>query len=384
MTSDALAVDSNNERIQVNDYRPNVFLHLAGSTSLLARRAFAYSLIETLHGKEADAISPHRCLDDGVQGYVFDLVPLRIALATSKTALSEGDQHNPHPTPVADGDVNLQSHVALSATSPLTPLLQASLSPLPPTKPRIVNSPRSPHEMLRLIQEVGIDVFDAQWALDIANIGVALDFVFPASLSDTARVGQVRNDKRDLGHNLYQKEYEFDFGSLAGSLRGALSAEADPDHQLVCPCAACSPVRPRSVDQIVHAPSDLKMKTDSEGEPEVGYNPPYTRAYIHHLLRTHEMAAHAWLVMHNLSVLDAFLGGVRRVLGEDPEGFAREVAAFERVYDEGVSDGRGGEGGLFEEARRCWKEVELARGKGRLGREKLKEQYLVTQSDVGL
>jgi hypothetical protein len=51
-----------------NDYRPNILLHLAGSTSIQARRAFSDNLIETLQGKEADAISPLRCLDDGVHG----------------------------------------------------------------------------------------------------------------------------------------------------------------------------------------------------------------------------------------------------------------------------------------------------------------------------
>ena len=379
-SSGAPAVDDN-ETIQVNNYRPNIFLHLAGSTSLQARRAFADSLIEILHGKEADAVKPHRCLDDGVQGYVFDLVPLKTALAASKAVRSQHNS-NPYPTPVADGDDNHQNRATLSDTSALTALLQASLHSLPPTKPRVVDSPRSPHEILRLIRDVGIDVFDARWALDVANVGVALDFVFPAPVPEAVRTGKARNDKMDLGHNLYQKEYEFDFGSLAGSLRGALSAEADTD-QLVCPCAACSPVRPRTVDRLVHAPSD--MENDNASELETCYNPPYTRAYIHHLLHTHEMAAHAWLVMHNLAVLDAFLGGVRRVLKEDADGFAREVSTFEQVYDEGISDGRGGEGGLFAEARRCWQEVEFARGKGRLGREKVKgEEQLVLQSEHGL
>jgi queuine tRNA-ribosyltransferase len=232
---------------------------------------------------------------------------------------------------------------------------------------------------------VGIDVFDAQWALDGANIGVALDFVFPTPVQDTVHDGRIRNGKRNLGHNLYEKEYEFDFGSLAGSMRGALSdRDADVDRP-VCPCAACSPVRPRVRDHIVHAPSDVDIEI--EGEVERDHNPPYTRAYIHHLLHTHEMAAHTWLVMHNLAVLDAFLGGIRQVLREDGEGFAREIARFEAIYDEGILDGEEeGKGSLFWEAKRCWREVDLARGKGRLGREKTKAQLeeLTTKSkDLG-
>jgi Queuine tRNA-ribosyltransferase len=391
ITSDVPAVDANRNTQEVNDYHPNIFLQLAGSTSLPARRAFADSLIEMLHGKEADAIRPLRCLDDGVQGYVFDLVPLRMALAASKAVQSRDDQgHLPNSNPLPDGDANLKGHATLTDTSTLILLLHASLASLPPTKPRIVNSPRSPHEILRLIREVGIDVFDARWALDAANVGVALDFVFPIPVPDTVHMGKMRNGKRDLGHNLYEKEYEFDFESLAGSMRGALSADVQPDvDKPVCTCAACSPVRPHARNRIVHAPSDVV--NDRESQFEGVYNPPYTRAYIHHLLHTHEMAAHTWLMMHNLAVLDAFLGGVRTLLREDRDSFTREVARFEGMYHEGICDGHAGdtedegEGGLFGEARNCWKEVELARGKGRLAREKAKvEQHLETQGDNGL
>lgn len=392
---DEPAVDANDN---TNDYHPNIFIQLVGSTSLPARRAFADSLIETLDDNEADALRPLHSLDDGVHGYVFDLVPLRGALSASNAVRSRDKQENEHqlptsnslplPIPAANGDANLDNDTASTGTSNLIPLLQASLFRLPPAKPRIVNSSHSPHEMLRLIRDVGIDIFDARWALDAANIGVGLDFVFPAlPIPHTAHVpvGNVRNGKRDLGHNFYDEKYEFDFGCLAGSMRGAALAlevdvEADVDRP-VCPCAACSPVRPRAKDRLVHDLSGVEDDTNTEnenelegeGEGEAWYNPPYTRAYIHHLLHTHEMVAHAWLVMHNLTVLDAFLGGVRRVLKEEGrEGFVREMERFEGVYDEGMCGGP--EEGLFEEARRCWREVELVRGKGRLRRERAKKE----------
>jgi hypothetical protein len=396
ITTDTLFLSSTISAVSVMqqppDYRPNIFVHLAGCTSLPARRAFSDSLIETLHGKEAEMVKPLRCLDDGVDGYVFDLVPLRIPPASVKPIRSEDGQKaakqppnsNPNPIPPIDGDPNSEDHAILMRTS-TSSLLQASLSSLPPTKPRLVNSACSPHEILRLIRDVGVDVFDAQWALNAANIGVALDFVFPAPVRyTTVRDGRIRNSRKNLGHNLYDKAYEFDFGSLAESMRGALSDRAADVDRPVCPCAACSPVRPRVRYHIVHAPSDVVMEME---EVETDYNPPYTRAYIHHLLHTHEMAAHTWLVMHNLAVLDTFLGSVRQVLRQKIEGFEGEVARFEGIYDEGTFDEEGeGKGSLFWEAKKCWREVDLARGKGRLGREKakMKSDELATASkDLG-
>ncbi|KAG6379614.1 hypothetical protein JVT61DRAFT_10123 [Boletus reticuloceps] len=55
----------------------NVLVHMAGGTSLPAREAFAHGLRDRLHGPEADAVKPLRCLDDGITGYVFDLAVLR-------------------------------------------------------------------------------------------------------------------------------------------------------------------------------------------------------------------------------------------------------------------------------------------------------------------
>jgi len=60
---------------------------------------------------------------------------------------------------------------------------------------------------------------------------------------------------------------------------------------------------------------------------------PYTRAYVHHLLHTHEMSAHTLLALHNLAVLDTFFAGVRRVLSEQPERFSEEITRFGKTYD---------------------------------------------------
>ena len=78
------------------------------------------------------------------------------------------------------------------------------------------------------------------------------------------------------------------------------------------------------------------------------------------------MSAHTLLVMHNLHVLDVFFAGVRSTLeGNDAENFSRQVDWFSELYDEDMV--------LWEEAEKIWLEVEHARGKGRLAREKEKQ-----------
>ena len=101
---------------------------MAGGTSIPARKAFAENLLEKLHGREAEAIKPFEKLDDGVVGYSFDLVPLRQSLNA---------QHQ-------------EAHFLTSShTDHLIPLLESSLSMLPITKIRLINSTKSPHEILK-------------------------------------------------------------------------------------------------------------------------------------------------------------------------------------------------------------------------------------------
>ncbi|KAJ6558577.1 tRNA-guanine(15) transglycosylase-like protein [Mycena vulgaris] len=286
----------------------NVLVHMAGGISTPARRAFAESLFETLHGREAEAVRPHTCLDHGVTGYIFDLLPLRRAMDAS-------------PDPV---------HAPVHRADETVELLKASLTPAPPAKLRIVNSAASPHEILRLVRSVGVDVFDAKWAQDAAHVGVALDFVFPV---------QNTGKQRDLGHNLYRTQYAHDFAPFAQSAPG-------------CPCGACAPVAPQTA---------LALSVLDAHTPAAAPVPAYTRAYVHHLLHTHEMSAYALLVMHNLAVLDAFFAGVRGVL-ERGEDFGAQVDCFLAEHDETLA--------VVAEARAMWKDVDVARGKGRLARER--------------
>jgi hypothetical protein len=319
----------------------HLLVHMAGDSNIPARRAFSEGLLETLHGKEAEAVAPLQRLDDGVAGYVFDLAPLRRSLLKTSTSASPAI-----PTTL----------------DPLLPILQASLDSLPPHKLRLVNTTVTPHEILHLMQHVGIDLFDAHWAQSAADMGIALDFVFPVLPIGDTGPGRRVGGKWDLGHNLYEHRYADDFGRLAEGLLDGRASDASRDRDRpICMCLGCSPaVR---TTQISHSSVDTTEATATNHRL-----PPYSRAYLHHLLQTHEMSAHSILVAHNLTVVDQFFAGARALLSsttlEDLQKFAEEIEKFAGTYDDSQV--------LFEEAEMCWKEVDLARGKGRLAREKAK------------
>ena len=364
----------------------NVFVHMAGGTSLPAREAFAHGLRETLHGPDADAVKPLRCLDEGFTGYTFDLVVLRGIKPSPNTSqhqslpdgflrldcpemLQRPEPIVEVPTPSTTGGVNLTASSVLSVAEPSVPpdlvsLLKASLGELSEQKPRLVTGVRSPHEMLRLIRDVGVDLFDVGWVTTAANLGIALDFVFPVPVSGIVGTRQA------LGHNLYGHIYAHQFGRLADTFVGAEeSVDGVATQRAVCPCIACSPRSPSS--PILHSAVDQQSYATTDGGAIVRYEKPYSRAYIHHLLHTHEMSAHTLLVAHNLAVISAFLAGVRQVWVETEDErrsvqFAVEVERFIRAYDES--------GELFTAAKNDWEYVDRARGKGRLARERVKQE----------
>lgn len=317
---------------------------MAGGTSPAARQAFSQSLLEPLFDKEAEAIKPLNSLDEGVAGYTFDLAPLHKSLSADPLPHDGGTTKNSF----MDATDLFSTPPNPSATAQILSLIRTSLGPLPATKPRIVHSTGSPHEILALIRDVGVDLFDAHWAQRAADVGVALDFVFPAPVTATV-------PPREIGHNLYDKRYSHDFSPFADALRSCSAAKQD-DTRPPCLCMACSPSRP----------SEALKHSSVDEAPQLHTAVPYTRAYVHHLLHTHEMSAHTLLALHNLAVLDMFFAGVRRVLSERPEQFSQEITRFEQTYD--------GKLGVFAESRKDWNEVTLARGKGRLVREKEKQK----------
>ncbi|KAH7907639.1 tRNA-guanine(15) transglycosylase-like protein [Hygrophoropsis aurantiaca] len=404
----------------------NVFVQMAGGSSAPAREVFARGLVERLDGREADALKPFQCLDDGVAGYAFDLAPLRAS--SSKATGADID---------ADTSVRESSPLPINAPSPpaISSLLRSSLTCLPSAKPRLVTGASSPHQVLELIRDVGMDVFDSCWAVDAASAGIALDFIFPVPASGqgvddvnnlsgaeervndgmSAGDGRIReNGKRDLGHNLYDVRYTRDFGRLARCFAAASEIDINIDKATathspsssspppICPCIACSP--PPSLSHILHSTLDTQSYVPGAegilGRPQGGNDSdsglhsqrciqaPFSRAYLHHLLHTHEMSAHALLVAHNLSVLDAFFAGIRRTVVREQSfldvqesasaivqgtgtrsdigcRFEEEVVRFGQAYDGSMM--------LFEEAKGAWSDVDKARGKGRLAREKEKE-----------
>ncbi|KAG6901693.1 hypothetical protein C0995_009074 [Termitomyces sp. Mi166 len=136
-------------------------------------------------------------------------------------------------------------------------------------------------------------LLDARWAIDAASCGVALDFVFPVP-EDRDSVNSKK--KKEIGHNLYDTIYRLDFSSLSDS-------------------------QPAS-HRIVHGPFEVSPASSTP------HNPPYTRAYLHHLLHTHKMSVHFLLVPHNLAVVFSLLNTMRGVLFS-PSPFVDQVQSFE-------------------------------------------------------
>lgn len=323
---------------------PNIIVHMVGGIDDVARDDFATGLMEALQGADARELKPLglETLEEGVSGFSFDLVPLK------KELLLTG----------ADKDTTTQA---------LTDLVQISLKALPQGKPRLLTGANSPHEILSFVR-IGIDVFDAHFAQRAADWGIALDFRFPAPDR------REESTKRDIGVNLYDEKYATDFGRLAENFTGQAS-QHDDNALPTCPCIACSPQF--SSSPLLHSSLDAPCH-----EPSIGFAPPFTRAYLHHLLHTHEMSAHAMLAAHNLSVLSTFFTDVRKSVQSlndgDATAFEHEVQRFYESYI--IPDVQEG---LFERAKGQWEDVNLARGKGRLAREKAaKENAVVAENGM--
>ncbi|KZT59271.1 tRNA-guanine transglycosylase [Calocera cornea HHB12733] len=325
----------------------NVLVSLLGGTSPIARRTFSESLLGPLEegGISSGTRQPALVrLDDNVTGYVLEMAPLRMESAVDPTDV--------HATRLRTGE---PVHM-------ISALLQASLSALPMEKPRLVHSAMSPLEMLHLIESCGVDLFDSYWAQTAADWGIALDFVFPLPMERSSTTKQRPSGRRDIGHNLYEAFYAYDFRSLLG-------AGTEHGSDTGCVCLACSPSFPKPIHH-----GSLEQD-DAENPDETAT--AFTRSYIHHLLHTHEMSAHALLASHNIIVLQEFFAGIRTVLKDRPERFAAEMSRFENEYD--------GDMRIMEEARRDWGAVDLARGKGRLARERRAEAGAIgTAGDVVL
>ena len=170
-----------------------------------------------------------------------------------------------------------------------------------------------------------------------------------------------------MAHNLYDVKYAMDGSPLADEFLPGTSASNNLNSAPVCNCIACSPEFETKL--IDHSPlaSELLRSRIAPLNPNINATakaPPMTRAYLHHLLQTHEMLAHALLVSHNLAVVEAFFTGIRQILSlPEPDQFTKACDAFRQIYPE---DGWS----VLGEGKRCWAKVDKERGKGRLARDR--------------
>ncbi|PVG01552.1 hypothetical protein CPB86DRAFT_727241 [Serendipita vermifera] len=315
--------------------RPPIIVPLLGGCDARARNEYSLALIEKLDRADSSRAGGLRKLDDGIMGYAVDLVDLPTNCYSSPPSESSS------PANQSDSeDENNQDA--------MTELLQTSLKPLSASKPRIAHSAPSPHAILRIILESGFDLFDAPWVAEAADLGIALDFDFPV-----VRTAAGQSTKGEpIGLNLFEERFADDFTTLSPSVSSWVN---EPTF---------------NPNPILHSTVDQSQWGNQAGE--MNEAPGFTKAYIHHLLHTHEMSAYALLHMHNLAVITRFFEGIRSVLETCLLSSENETQSFDRFRKEiqdfyerySLPDV------LFDEARTRWKEVEDARGKGSLKRER--------------
>lgn len=301
---------------------PPIIAPLVGGSDSRAREEFSRSLAEKQDSVDTQRSGGFTRLDDGIFGYSVELVDLPTNLLLNGPSEQEHDDQEE-----------------------FAELLNASLTPLSPSKIRIAHTAPSPHAILQLILTSGFDLFDVPWAMEAADLGIALDIRFPVEKGDTASTKQ---EKLPIGLNLFEERFSQDFSPLGSGETMAESWTNKPVYE---------------TSKIIHSSLDHLQWDDSTRDPSSIASRPFTRAYIHHLLHTHEMGAYALLQLHNRAVIHEFFNGIRDHLSQGgKDKFRESVVEFYAKYDSPQA--------LFEGARLHWKEVELARGKGRLKRER--------------
>jgi queuine tRNA-ribosyltransferase len=342
--------------------RPPIIVPLMGGCDRRARAEFAQNLTEKMDHNDQKKTGLYR-LDDGIFGYAIEMVDLptnQYHSPPSPALDSEGghessDSEDPDSTSQAAEGIAHPRNV----TNKLTGLVRSSLKPLSRHKPRIAHTAPSPHAVLRLVLECGIDLFDIVWAQQASDYGIALNFEFPVPTSHISQdekgkgkdIGSAYDSasmKQQIGVNLFEDRYAEDISPL-GSLETSW------------PCAPTPGPPP-----ILHSVLDDQQWSPTT-EP-TSTSQPFTRAYIHHLLRTHEMSSHVLLQLHNLAVADQFFKNIRGILhsagnvGNGEEKLRAEIIRFYETYEIPTR--------LYQEAKSQWKEVDTSRGKGRLKRER--------------
>eukprot|EP01135_Chromosphaera_perkinsii_P008381 Nk52_evm6s1315 gene=Nk52_evmTU6s1315 len=136
---------------------------------------------------------------------------------------------------------------------------------------RVVHGMRSVHDVLGCIMEGGVDVFDAVYPITLAEMGCAL--VLPEGFSKAAHVSE-----NEMWEN-WSFEGDTPLGSYILSLwDGNACAAAKEPISAGCSCLCCQ---------------------------------RHTRAYVQHLLNTHEMLGPVLLSIHNLHWWTSFFKAIR-------------------------------------------------------------------------
>lgn len=180
-----------------------------------------------------------------------------------------------------------------------------------PERLRMLVGSRGPHEMLDAIASGSSDVLVDEWSAMCADEGVELSFTF--GFGGEAANGSPATDNLQSG------------GDAPMSECGDATLDAPPT-QLGLDLFSDAfefDKTPLSAAGRAHA----LFGTPSEGGREIGVP---TRAYIHHLLHAHEMAAHVLLALHNHAHMASFMVQVRQSILDGT--FERRRERFESTY----------------------------------------------------
>jgi len=157
-------------------------------------------------------------------------------------------------------------------------IIQVAFKNVPPGKIRMISSVGTPEEVLASVSQ-GVDVFDVSYVLDTTAGGYALNFPIDL-LSEETEDGTTNSINGYTGN-----EYESAANSGSDDTKMNLWAVAykKDSRPLVpgCTCLACT---------------------------------SHTRAYIHHLLESHEMTAQVLLEAHNTTHYLKFFKALQRAV----------------------------------------------------------------------
>ncbi|KAI7838261.1 hypothetical protein COHA_007950 [Chlorella ohadii] len=175
-------------------------------------------------------------------------------------------------------------------------IVQAVLQRLPAGAPRMLSSVGTPEEILEAVAQ-GIDLFDTAYLLDVTNGGYALAFPLSQEADEAEQ----------------QRRQQQQRGSAAEAAVGAAAVAA---------AAAAGVVGKRAADECGRDDSKINLWALAYRTDRRPLLPGctcfacanHTRAYVHHLLQTHEMTGQVLLEVHNTHHYLRFFAEVRKAI----------------------------------------------------------------------